>query len=242
MLQSTRGIVFHQIKYSETSIIAKIYTEQFGLQSFMVRGARKKHAKIKASQLQHLALVDLEIIRKESKDLHIIKELKIRFPFQSIPLDIRKSTILIFLNEVLYKVIKEEESNPELFEYIQNAILILDLKTSHFSTIHFLFLIHLTRFLGFFPKNNYSESNPNFDLEEGLFNNSMGPDSLIALEPYSTYISTMCDTSFEKIDELQIKSAHKNKLLEIILNFYKLHLPGINEFKSHTVLQSVFSD
>ncbi|MDB4303163.1 DNA repair protein RecO [Desulfosarcina sp.] len=242
MLQTTRGIVFHQIKYSETSIIVKIYTEQFGLQSFLVRGARKKNAKIKASQLQHLSLVELEVFRKESKDLQIIKELKVIFPFQSIPLDIRKSTILIFLNEVLYKVIKEEEPNPELFEYIQNVIQILDLKTSNFTTIHFLFLVHLTRFLGFFPKNNYSISNPNFDLKEGQFSSDIGPESFISVEPYSKYISMMCDTAFERIDEMKIPTVHKNNLLEIILNYYKHHIPGIIEFKSHAVLKSVFSN
>lgn len=242
MLQSSRGIVFHHIKYSETSIIAKIYTEQFGLQSFLIRGARKKNAKIKASQLQHLTLVELEIYRKPSKDLQIINELKVLFPFQSIPLDIRKSAILVFLNEVLYKVIKEEEPNPELFEYIINVIQILDLKSSHFSAIHILFLIQLTKFLGFFPKNNYSEANPHFDLQEGEFNSSVGLESLIAIEPYSKYISSLCNTSFEKIDEFQIKPEHKNNLLEIILNFYRLHLPGITEFKSHAVLKSVFSD
>ncbi len=242
MLQSTRGIVFHQIKYSETSIIVKIYTEKFGLKSFLVRDARKKNAKIKASQLQHLALIELETYQRGSKDLQFIRELKVLFPFQSIPVDIRKSAIVVFLNEVLYKVIREEEPNPELFEYIFNAIQILDLKNSHFSTIHLLFLVQLSRFLGFFPKNNYSATNPNFDLQEGVFSSAVGLDSMIALEPYSKYISSLCFTSFENLDDFQIHSLHKNQLLEIILNFYRLHLPGITEFKSFAVLKSVFSE
>lgn len=242
MLQSTRGIVFHQIKYSETSIIVKIYTEKYGLKSYLVRGARKKKAKIKASQLQHLALIELESYQKGSNDLQYIRELKTLFPFQSIPVDIRKSSIVIFLNEVLYKVIREEEPNPELFEYIFNAIQILDMKDSYFSMIHLLFLIQLSRFLGFFPKNNYSTTNPNFDLQEGEFNNAVGLESMIAMEPYSKYISALCNTSFENLEDLQIHSLHKNQLLEIILNFYKLHLPGITEFKSFEVLKSVFSD
>ena len=242
MLQSTRGIVFHQIKYSETSIIVKIYTEKFGLRSFLVRGARKKNAKIKASQLQHLALIELETYQKGSKDLQYIREIKVLHPFQSIPIDIRKSAIVVFLNEVLYKVVREEEPNPELFGYIFNAIQILDLKNSHFSNIHLLFLIQLSRFLGFFPKNNYSAKNPNFDLQEGEFTNAVGLESMIAIEPYSKYISFLCDTSFEKLEEFKIHPAHKNQLLEIILNFYKLHLPGIAEFKSFAVLKSVFSE
>jgi DNA repair protein RecO (recombination protein O) len=242
MLQSTRGIVFHQLKYSETSIIVKIYTEKYGLQSFLVRGARKKNALIKASHLQHLALVELEIYRKESKDLQHIKELKVIFPFQSIPMDIRKSTMLVFMNEVLYKVIREEEPNPDLFEYIINAIQILELKADHFSSIHILFLIQLTKFLGFFPKNNYSETDTNFDLQEGEFNNTIGPETAIAVEPYSRYISALCSAAFDRIEEIRIQPSHKNKLIEIILNFYRLHLPGIDEFKSHLVLKSVFSE
>ncbi len=242
MLQSTRGIVFHQIKYSETSIIVKIYTEKYGLKSFLVRGARKKKAKIRASQLQHLALIELETDQKGSKELLYIRELKVLYPFQSIPVDIRKSTIIVFLNEVLYKVIREEEPNPELFEFIFNAIQILDLKESHFSNLHLLFLIQLSRFLGFYPKNNYSDTKPNFDLQEGEFNNAVGLDSMIAIEPYSKYISSLCNTSFENLEDLKIHRAHKNQLLETILNFYKLHLPGITEFKSFEVLKSVFSD
>ncbi len=220
----------------------KIYTEKFGLRSFLVRGARKKNAKIKASQLQHLALIELETYQKGSKDLQYIREIKVLHPFQSIPIDIRKSAIVVFLNEVLYKVVREEEPNPELFEYIFNAIQILDLKNSHFSNIHLLFLIQLSRFLGFFPKNNYSAKNPNFDLQEGEFNNAVGLESMIAIEPYSKYISFLCITSFEKLEEFKIHPTHKNQLLEIILNFYKLHLPGIAEFKSFAVLKSVFSE
>lgn len=242
MLQSTRGIVFHQFKYSETSIIVKIYTEDFGLQSYIVRGARRKKAKIRASHLQHLTLVELEVSHKASKDLQHIRELKIIHPFQSIPLDIRKSSIVIFLNEVMYKTIIEEEANPELFNYIFNAIQILDMAEDNISLIHILFLIQLTKFLGFYPKNNYSTLAPNFDLQEGKFSKIEGPGTVIAKEPLSSYISQLCNATFENLDKLSIKKSYKNDLLETILNFYRLHLPGISEFKSHAVLKSVFSD
>jgi DNA repair protein RecO (recombination protein O) len=139
-------------------------------------------------------------------------------------------------------VIREEEPNPELFEYIFNAIQILDLKDSYFANIHLLFLIQLSRFLGFFPKDNYSATNPNFDLQEGEFSNAIGLESMIAVEPYSKYISLLCNTSFENLENIQIHSSHKNQLLEIILTFYRLHLPGITEFKSFEVLKSVFGD
>jgi DNA repair protein RecO (recombination protein O) len=242
MLHTTRGIVLHQIKYSETSIIVKIYTENFGLQSYIVRGARKKNAKIKAGHLQHLALVEMEVFHKGSKDLQYIRELKIIHPFQSITVDIRKSSMVVFMNEVIYKTIKEEESNPELFNFIFNAIQILDLAEEHISLIHILFLVHLTKFLGFYPKNNYSVLTPNFDLQEGEFSKTVGPATVIAVEPFSTYISQLCNASFEKLEKLEIRQSHKNDLLEIILNFYRLHLPGISEFKSHAVLKSVFSE
>lgn len=242
MLHNTPGIVLHQVKYSESSVIAKIYTELFGLQSYMIRGIRSKKSKIKSALLQHLTLVDLVVYHKTKSNIHNIKEIKIAFPFQTIPYNISKSSIAVFINEILYHVIKEEEANSDLFKFLFNSIQILDLKESEYASFHYLFLMQLTKYLGFYPKNNFSTTNCNFNLEEGKFTHQKGPENLYVTTPFSSYIFNLCSYSFEDLGELNVNSLHKNQLLEILLNYYRLHLPVPLNIKSHHVLQTVLND
>lgn len=242
MLHNTPGIVLHQVKYSETSVIAKIYTELFGLQSYMIRGIRSKKSKIKSALLQHLTLVDLVVDHKEKSNIHNIREIKIAYPFQSIPYNIHKSSIAVFLNEILYHVIKEEEANVDLFQFLFHALQILDLKEDNFNTFHYLFLIQLSKYLGFYPKNNYSEKECNFNLEDGKFTDQKGPENLFIPSPYSIYISGLSKQTFENLESTKINSIHRNQLLEILLNYYRLHLPVPLKIKSHLVLQTVLND
>lgn len=242
MLHATPGIVLNQVKYSESSVIAKVYTEKFGLQSYMVRGIHSKKSKIKSALLQHLTLVDLVVYHKPKNNIHNIKEIKIAHPFQSIPYHIHKSSIAIFINEILYHVIKEEEANEDLFRFLFNSIQILDLLDEGFTTFHYSFLIQLTKHLGFFPKSNFSNKNCNFNQEEGQFTNQSGPENIFISPPYSSYISELAIQSYNNIKSVNIKSSHRNQLLEILLNYYRLHLPVALKIKSHLVLQTVLND
>jgi DNA repair protein RecO (recombination protein O) len=239
MLHSTRGIVFHQIKYSETSVIAKIYTEQFGLQSYLIRGIRGKKAKIKPGLLQHLSLLEMEVNNKETKSLQHIKELKSAYSFASIPYDMIKSSILVFLNEVFVKAVKEEEANPELFNFLFNGIQVLDMTEELNSSFHLHFLIQLTRYLGFFPKNNFSEMNNVFDLTEGEFCKITDLSEYFASLPFSGYIAELQNAQFEMNVNFSYPSTHRNELLEVIIRYYQLHIPGFGELKSHKVLKEV---
>src|SRR6056297_3707722 len=169
MIQSTRGIVLHSFKYGETGIICNIYTETHGKVAFLVQGARKHKAKLKANLFQPLFLLDLEVYYKEKRQLQKIREARNAHPFQSIPYDFRKRTIALFIAEVLYKSLQEEESNPPLFSYLINQIKMLDLKEEGLANFHLYFLIHLSKYLGFFPQNNYSRSFTFFDMQNGKF-------------------------------------------------------------------------
>jgi len=207
MLITTRGIVFSQVKYGETSIIATIYTEHNGLQAFLVRGARSRHAKIRSAHLQHLTLVDMEVNHRSNKEIQYIKSLKIAFPFRDIPFNVKKSAVAVFLNEVLFKVIREEEANPELFNFLFNAIQFLDLNTGQLGLFHHLFLVRLSRFLGFFPRDNYSGNHPYFDLQEGNFCAGPGPSGLIAGPEVSRTLRELLHITFEQLDSINVPQA-----------------------------------
>ena len=165
---------------------------------------------------------------------------EIRHPFRDIPFNVKKSAIAVFLNEVLYKVIREEEPNPELFSFLFNGIQLLDLKTGSLSIFHHLFLVRLSRYLGFYPRDNRSSRLKNFNLQEGEFTDVTGPENLIAAPPLSQYLHELMLINFEDLDGLVIPAASRHGLLDMLLNYYRLHLPGFVNVKSHLVLAEVF--
>ncbi|MCH7535011.1 MAG: DNA repair protein RecO, partial [Bacteroidetes bacterium] len=166
MLYNTKGLVIKYIKYSETSIIATIYTEIFGMQSYFLNGVRSKKSKIKINALQPLSCLDLVVYHKENKNLNRIKEL-ILHPYQSIPNNVYKTSMVFFIAEIIQKSVKEEEHNIDLFEFLESSIKLLDLQESNFSNFHLLFLIKLSRFLGFYPQGVFSEKSKYFDMQNG---------------------------------------------------------------------------
>jgi DNA repair protein RecO (recombination protein O) len=240
MYLSTRGIVFRQIKYSDSSLVVRILTEETGLRSFIIKGARGPKAKIKASLFQPLTLLDLVVIQKEKNDLHHIRDARVAYPYQSIHLDIRKSSILLFLNELLYKSIQEETVNAELFQFIFDHLVLLDQTEENPANFHLLFTIHLTHNLGFFPHGKYLNENSVFDLVEGQFVQTEAlPAENFITGQNCAWFSKLLGTPPGKFFTMPVPSSVRSDLLEKILRYYHLHLPLAGEFKSHIVLHDV---
>ena len=240
MYHTTRGIVFRQIKYSDSSLVVRILTEKTGLCSYIIKGARGPKAKIKAGLFQPLTLLDLVVEQKEKKDLHYIRESRVAYPYQTIHKDIRKSSILLFLNELLYKSIQEEAVNQELFQYIFDHLILLDQTAENPACFHLLFTIHLTHYLGFFPHGGYINENTAFDLAEGHFVQSEPlPAENFITGNLCFWFSKLLEISPGNFFTLSIPSSTRNELLEKILNYYHLHLPLTGEFRSHYILHDV---
>src|SRR5882724_1588536 len=128
MVQSTKGIVLRTVKYGETSVIVSIYTELFGIQSYIVNGVRtsSKKGANKASFFQPAAILDLVVYHNELKNLQRIKEFRWSYLYKHIFFDILKNSVAVFIVELLQKTLKQPESNPELFYFIEDAFLHLD--------------------------------------------------------------------------------------------------------------------
>jgi len=169
MLLKTKGIIFRTVKYSETSIIADIYTEEKGLRSYIISGVRSRNARIKASVLQVMTLIDMVAYHREDKTLTRIKEIKVAHVFQSIPFDIVKGAVGLFMIELARKTIKESEENKPLFNFLYGSFQELDTSTFPVSNFHIGFMVELTAFLGFLPGGQYSKETRCFDLSEGVF-------------------------------------------------------------------------
>jgi len=240
MLYKDKGIFLQKVNYSETSLIAKIYTEKFGLLSFLLKGARRKNSKMPANVLQHLALLDMELYYRENANLQKIKELSVGRHLKGIPYNIRKSTIAMFMNEVLQKSIKEQESNPPLFHFIENSITYLDDAKGKVMNFHLIFLIHLTRYLGFYPNNNYSEQAPFFDMMEGGFYPALNHAYTLD-EHLSKTLSSLLNLSFDNMNEVPFQHHQRTLILEKLIDYYSLHIPGFTEVKSLSVLREVFA-
>jgi len=240
MIYKTRGIVLHHIKYSETSVIATIYTEQFGRQSYMINGVRGRKSRIKANILQPLYLLNMEVYHKTTRDLQRVKELQNACIFHSLPYDLKKSTLALFIAEILYQTLREQEPHPELFNYLYHSIQMLDIKSEGLTNFHIYFLLHLTKYLGFFPNNNFSAENQYFDLMRGIFTTikPIHSDSLNKEE--SEMLSRLLVFSDNQHEKVKINYGLRIAIIEKILKYYKLHHEGVSTIKSFTILKEVF--
>jgi DNA repair protein RecO (recombination protein O) len=239
MLQKTRGIVLHSLKYGETGMITTIYTELFGRTAFLVHGTRTKKSPVKGNQLQALFLVELEMYYKPGRDLQHIKELKNACPFSTIPFEINKSTQAIFLAEVLNKVLREEESHPALFEFLFYSIQVLDLMNEGISNFFLIFLVQFSRFLGFGPTNNFSAEAPYYDLMAGIFVTTIPSHPHFLGKEESAVFSLLLNMTYEKSSEIRIDPEIRNILTDRMLEYFGLHLGSKINSKSLDVLREI---
>lgn len=239
MLEKTRGIVLKLTAYGDSSVIAAIYTESFGLQSYMVHGAKKPRAKIRINMLQPLQLLDMVVYRKENTNLQRIAEVQLAPSFVSIPYDMAKSTVVMFINEVLYKVLKHQDADAPLFQFAFHAISWLDSVERMPPDFHLFFLLRMTRFLGFQPDRREVGTNY-FDLKDGIFMKSMPSHPFVLSEPYVSLFNQLSTSTVEQLSQIRMSREQRNIMLDKIVEYYRLHV-HIGEIKSHAILVEVLS-
>jgi len=238
MLHKTRGIVFKTTDYSESSVVAQVFTEKFGLQSYLVSGARKPKAKISRNMLQPLHLLDMVVYHKNTGTMQRIKELKTS-PLNTIPYDVIKSSIALFLNEVLYKAVKQQAADENLFDFVFSAIEYLDHEKAGLANFHLIFLIKLTRFLGFYPDRYLAGEADYFDMKNGIFSRYK-PDGVLYLSPPHTQNFTMLlQSGFENLPQIRLSNDERRYQLEKLLEYYSLHVEGFGNVRSLMVLEEV---
>ncbi|SDI66841.1 DNA repair protein RecO [Mucilaginibacter sp. P25] len=241
MLHKTRGIIFRATDYGESSVIVQIFTEKFGLQSYIINGAKKPKAKISRNMLQPLHLLDLVVYHKNTGSVQRISELKNAPVLLSIPYDVIKSCIAIFLNEVLYKAIKQQSPDENLFDFIFSAIEWLDHQTESVANFHLVFLTRLTRYLGFYPDRYMAGNADYFDIKNGQFTR-FKPDSVSYLSPpYTDNFRLVLQTGFEDMHLLKLNNDERRYLVNKLLEYYAMHIEGFGNIKSADVLEEVLA-
>src|SRR3546814_490767 len=238
MLHKTRGIVLKSTNYSESSVVVRVFTEKFGLQSYMVNGARKPKAKISTTLLQPLHLLDMVVYHRASASLQRISEARQKPAFQTIPYDIGKSAVALFLNEVLYKCLRQQSADEPLFNYVFNAVSWLDNTEKMSPNFHLLFLLKLSRYLGFHPAQPKTGQGY-FDLKDGVFCSHLPAHPLVLEHPYTLLFADLLASSFERLESMHLSLADRRFLLGRILEFYQFHVDNLGEIKSQDVLEAV---
>ncbi|MFM6975457.1 MAG: DNA repair protein RecO [Sphingobacteriaceae bacterium] len=241
MLHKTRGIVFKTTHYSESSVVVQVFTEKLGLQSYMINGVKKPKAKITLNMLQPLHLLDMVVYHKANTGIQRVAEVRQLPVFQSIPYDIVKSSLTIFLNEVIYKTIRQQSSDEILFDFLYHAIELLDRMEKGLANFHLYFLLRLTRFLGFFPDHSSYAEHAYFDLKNAAFSTHLPPHAFVIAPPQSGLWHQLMECSFENLEQLQISLSDRKLLLEHLLDYYRLHVDNFGEIKSQAVLSELFS-
>jgi len=240
MILKTRGVVLHHIKYRESGIIAYVFTREFGRQSLLIQGVRGKQSKGKPGLFQPLYILDLEIYYKPQKSLHRIKEVKNHSPYLSIPHNIIKTSISLFLAEILYHCLKSEEKEPELFDFLVNSLEILDHSNSGISNFHLVFLLKLSRFLGFYPNLSGLNAPYCFDLKDGIFRTTPPNHPFYISQTHTTIFKNLMELNYEQMKSFSMTNKVRSEILENIIDYYKFQEQNVSGVKSIKILREVF--
>jgi DNA repair protein RecO (recombination protein O) len=237
MLIKTKAIVLSSLKYQEKSLIVKCFTESDGLKSYFVPSAySSKKVNQKIAYFQPLTIIEIEANHKNKGTLEHFKEIRLAHSYYSINTDIVKSTIVIFLSEILHHAIKEEEKNQSLFSFLETALLWFDThqETTNF---HLILMMEVTKYLGFYPDVTELDF-PYFDIKEGYFTPFQSINSLTQHETH--LFKRLLQLKFDS-DQKIFAGIERQLLLKILLDFFTLHLDGFKKPKSLDVLTEVFS-
>jgi DNA repair protein RecO (recombination protein O) len=242
-LHKTKGIVLRTVKYGETSLIVTMFTELFGLQSYLVNGVRTstKKGSGKANLFQPTAILDLVVYHNELKHLNRIKEFKWSYLYQHIFSDVPKNAMSLFMIELLTKCLKQPEANPELFEFIEDAFVHLDeSKGSVMANFSLYFALHLPVFFGFRISDHYSTENSVLDLQEGTFV-SERPDHFHFLEGKQAEVTSelLKIMQPEELEQIKLNHDFRRQLLFAYETYYALHIQDFGTMKTLPVLREV---
>jgi len=244
-VHKTKGIVLRTIKYGETSVIVAIYTELFGIQSYLVNGVRTSSKKggNKSSLFQPSAILDLIVYHNELKNLQRIKEFKWDYLYKNVLSDVLKNTVALFMVELLTKTLKQPEHNPDLFHFIEDAFIHLD-ESEEVVVANFplYFALHLATLYGLRFSDDYNEENTFLDLREGQFVHDQPVHPYFLGGQYS-YITSQLLRTMQPYELTGIKLNHEMRriLLQAYQNFYALHIQDFGVMKTVPVLQEVLS-
>ncbi len=238
MLDSSRAIVISKLRYKDYDLIVKCFTKNFGVKNYLIKGALKsKKGKFKIAYFQALSILNIEADHKPNRTLHYLKDIKLQHHYITLHTNIIKSSIIMFLSEILSSILIGEEENEPLYDFIETSLIWFD-ENEMEKNFHFIFLIELTKYLGFYPETKNMNAQF-FNLEQGHFENKeIGNYCVFGKQ--LTHLKYLLGMKFDRHKILKINPNEKRELLNMILLYFKLHLEGFKTPKSLTILNQVY--
>jgi DNA repair protein RecO (recombination protein O) len=218
-----------------------MYTRKFGRQSFLIKGMRNKKTGKHNILFQPMFILDLELYYKSTREMQSLKEFSVFFTPFDIYANIKKSSVAIFLGEVLTSVLKEESPHEEMFDFIEESIVYFDQCSEGYANFHIAFLAGLSSFLGFEPGQRADREEKFFDMVNGVFVPIPPVHGNYANEEITDILADFFVASYDSIKTISLTGKTRNDVLETLVKFYSLHLPGLKKIKSLEVLKEVFS-
>lgn len=243
MLVKTEAIVLHSLKYGESKIIVDMFTREAGRLAFIVPVPKTSKSRLKKQYFQPMTLLEVECDVRQRVQLQKLKDARLLVAYTSIPFSPEKLALSLFVAEFLYYALHSEQQNVALFSYISSSMQWLDMATGGYANFHLTFLMHLSRFLGFYPNLEMSDDwNMMFDLREGRFCTS-APTHRDFLQPdEARLIHLMMRMDFPTMRLYRLSRMDRNRIVDVLLQYYRLHIPQFPELKSLSVLQELWKD
>ncbi|WP_299670661.1 DNA repair protein RecO [uncultured Polaribacter sp.] len=236
---TTKAIVLSSLKFSDTSLIVKCYTEQEGVKSYIIKGILKaKKGGIKVAYFQPLTQLTLVANHNSKGTLNTLKEVQILNPYKTIYRDIVKQSVVLFISEVLTNSIQEEEKNIHFYNYLETALVWLDVHDK-IANFHLLFLLNSTKYLGFYPDITENEIF-GFDLLNGSFSASTANKNVISGNEFYQF-KKLLGINFDDIEKVSFSKNERQLVLQLIIRYFELHLDGFRKPKSLQILEAVFN-
>lgn len=244
MIEKTRGVVLHTLRYGDTKSIVTLFTESRGAVSFMVRIPQSRRSALQNVLLSPLSLLEVNFDYQETQKLQRLIDIRVDEPYQSLPYNPMKQTIALFLSEFLYYSLHEEQANPKLFAYLSNSLLWLDNRSSGFANFPLTFLIRLSRFLGFWPNTDVEDLSSGayvFDLVDAEMRTTLPPHGSYLEPREAALVPLLIRMDFGTMHLFRFSREQRARLMQILNDYYRLHIPHFPELKSMAILREVLS-
>ena len=240
MISTTPAIVLRTIKYGDHSLVVDMLTELYGRLSFLVRIPRTKKGRLKKQFFQPLTRLETTFDHRPSANLQHLSDAQLLLPYSSIPFDPVKLPVSLFLAEFLHYATRGEQQNESLFSFVCKSIEWYDRIDKQFANFHLVFTMRLTRFIGFFP--NLEDYRPGdfFDLRNGCFTSEAPLHGDVLPPADAQRVGTLMRLSYRTMHVYRMTRHDRNRITDLILHYYRLHVPAFPDLHSTDVLKSIF--
>lgn len=241
MLEKTKGVVLRTLKYNDRSVIVDIYTESRGTVSFLVKIPQSKKSSVKVVLFRPLSLLELDFEFRQKASLQRIKDVRLAYTYSSLPYQPYKSSIALFLAEFLCRVLKHETENRPLYTYLIYSLQWLDQSETSFSNFHLVFITRLTRFLGFYPNVEAYHPGDYFDMQNACFVPEQPFHHAFLRPEEAATIPLFMRMNYDSMRFFAMNRVARDRYIEVLNEYYRLHVPEFPELKSLDVLKEVFA-